>query len=155
MFERLPPAGVQTAGAAKASAIEPTGIGGWLVVALVWLVAVCGLSIFALVIGTRESLDEWARASNNLPVTATATISAYAVFAASLVILWQFLKRSWRTPHFYVAWLFLPPLQLLAITVAADLWSYYLEYLLPGMAAAVVGTLYFLRSRRVKNTFIR
>jgi len=153
---------------------EPNGIGGWLIVPAL------GLIITPFRIGLQFYLDllppltpeRWSAVTHPDsadyhplwgPLIAFEVIAAAAFFIFTLWLLWLFFTKSKRVPRLVIIWLaLLPAIQVAGYLLAAQIPAITAQPFGPEEAKEIVLSIinaviwipYFIRSRRVKNTFI-
>lgn len=152
----------------------PVGIGGWLFLPALGLIA----TPFVIAFGFYKDLlpafapDVWntltnpnSAAYNSLwgPLIVYEVLINLALFIFTLWLSWNFFTKSRRVPKLFVIWL--------AAIAGTRILDYLLTYQIPAMAGkpvdpadvrdlarsfvnAAIWIPYFLRSKRVKNTFI-
>ena len=141
---------------------ELKGLGGWLIAWMAWLVvAAIGLGGYGVMAGMRllDLLfsDESMIINNGLIILPPALL---ALGIATLVVLLLVVRRSRYVRVAYCLWLV--PMALLPIyadglsltAVDGDVIELGLLIAIP-IAISIAGVVYFLRSRRVRNTFVR
>ena len=154
---------------------EPKGIGGWLLLPLVQLIATPLTSIFNIVKEFGVGKPPLASTPSETPVHVFPTLMpAFFTcigFAFGLYCLWQFLELRRRTPRLMIGWYVLNVLTILATIVylrllpkdvvnADPLYRAYSANNHDLFTLAFVTVLnailiaYFARSRRVQNTFV-
>lgn len=148
--------------ARQAADAAPKGVGGWLLAWLAWLVvSAIGLGGYGVMTGIRllnlMVSDESMIVQDGLVILPPALL---ALGIASLVVLLLFVRRSRHTRVAYCLWLV--PMALLPIyadglrltAITYDTISLGPLVAIP-IAISIAGVVYFLRSRRVRNTFVR
>jgi hypothetical protein len=146
---------------------EPRGIGGWLVLPLL---SICG-SIVNLIRGLPATISPlveaeiWNHRDDQpllIPWAIFDVAETLAMLGFTVVLLWLFLKRSRRVPKLMIAWLVATVLFIVVDHLEASLSQAPWRGAESVLTAAVLGFLsrglwvaYFLKSVRVKNTFVR
>ncbi|MDE2162157.1 MAG: DUF2569 domain-containing protein [Alphaproteobacteria bacterium] len=150
---------------------DPVGLGGWLLLPLLQLVVTplyVALDLVKKILHhTALSRAEMASHHAFLLIAVVATVVAITTIALGFYCLSQFLRRRQRVPRLMLTWYavnillaVLLPVQMLVDRVM------FAKLIGPGAAHPMVGVVtaivinaaliaYFLRSRRVKNTFVR
>lgn len=144
---------------------EPRGIGGWLIV---FLVLVGALSPIAAII--RKLSEVYVAGFGFGDISRPSMIIDIAHFAASLAlhwyIVWRLLAcRVWRTVPIVIAGLWMLSVGLVLLKIVAEavilgrntLPTYPAAWLanIPPVIWSMIWTAYFLRSRRIANTYPR
>jgi hypothetical protein len=142
---------------------EPQGLGGWLIawaawaglVSAVFLLGGVGMALRAF------DLDGAPRRVGDVHIqpvdTADMKVEAFVLIAVAILgiaVFWLHLTRSKRARLAYCAWLLAVAAYPLFKVLQQGLDSMMLP-LLVICVGSVVGVAYFLRSRRVRNTFVR
>lgn len=156
------PAALLAPSPASPARVEPTGLGGWLVV---WPVALglLGLGLgYVAALGFARLISVLAEASHIVRTGLIVLPTAMAAVAAlTVVVLWLHFRRSRRAPFAYGVWLValggLPFIadgtRLTDMTDDVMRMPWWLLY--PPLAVTAAGLVYFFLSRRVRNTFVR
>lgn len=150
----------------------PAGIGGWLILPILWLVAV---QLWACVIVGRFLVDAVPKYQGGLasvpehirifmPMAFVSAIIATLLAVFAVICLVRIFQRSSRTPKlmtaFFVAAVAAPAYRFytLFVTPRVDLSADILWtglFMAIAMVALCAGIPYFQKSKRVKNTFVR
>jgi hypothetical protein len=141
----------------------PNGLGGWLIAWTLWLgLSIVGLGLFGVALCSR--LLDILFSDESVIIREGIVVLPFlllAVAALGIVVLWLHVRRSRRARFAYPLWLtavaclplYADGLRLTAITydiVRLQLWLIALPLVL-----CVGGWVYFMRSRRAHNTFLR
>jgi len=151
------------------SQTEPKGLGGWLILPLLVLLLSPVWLVFRLVgdLLPAFSAEAWSAltapgASAYHPSWAPLLIFEFVadtvLLLLTLVLLWLFLRKSRRVPKLFIGWSLLlvavPIVELLLASQVPIVASESDENLGRAIVAALIWIPYFMRSKRVKNTFV-
>lgn len=168
---------VQTEGEQPVSDTGPKGIGGWLLLPLVQLIAAPIAAVFVLIAHSR-GLNVHAIAIDQIPLihepvvlvlTIAAALLLAAMFGLGLYCLVRFLQERREVPRLMTIWYELAiAMNVLAAVLYALYPEFYAKSIDPAAGSLVIGIrvttivilngiliAYFATSRRVKNTFVR
>lgn len=143
------------------ASVSQTRIGGWLLVALAWLIMSLLTSALVVAMYLSALFDAAMRgALFNPPYGAlwpwgASLLTSLLVGGYSVWVTWLFFQRSRRLPRYYIIWLLLSvmlALKTFAFSPVAD--ASAIRTLLVALLAASVLVPYFRRSGRVRTTFI-
>lgn len=136
-------------------------LGGWLLVALAWLIVTLLASCLVVTIYVSTLCDLALRDASYTPPHqvlwqwGASLITSALMLAYSAWITWIFCKRSQRLPRHYMIWLLLNVVLALKTFVFSPVSDgLAIRTLLFALLAASILVPYFKRSQRVKNTFI-
>lgn len=149
---------------------SPSGIGGWLIIPLLGLIATIILSVYKLwsalnnftYIQWITVIKTFTALSNSMVVS---IIFGFTSIIIASIVLFLFISRNHRTPKWFIRYLIF----LAIVTIFESASIYYISKIIdaPDMMNGVPGSFiqviitcviwipYFLYSERVKNTFIK
>lgn len=153
---------------------EPRGLGGWLVLPALGLIVTpfrIGFQFYRDMLPALE-LETWNALTNSSsaayhalwgPLIIFEVIASLAFFAFTLLLLWLFFHKSNRVPKLFIIWLVLNAvIQIIDLVFASQIPVVASQPTDPesvkditrSIFGAAIWIPYFLKSKRVKNTFI-